>query len=443
MAIINGTNGPDILQGTAENDAINGLDGDDTLSGLGGNDVLDGGSGNDVLIGGLGQDTLTGGAGSDRFRFGAQYFGGSSARDPFSIQRLDSDASAIDSITDFTSGIDRLELVSPGISSNPALVRTAAGTLLFATVTDSFNHNFQFVIGVNGTIQGGDVFLGVGNDQNPSVDMVGDARADILIGGSGADRLFGGGGSDTLDGGAGNDQLFGDAGADVLTGGPGADRFAYRGASDSNATDGYDIITDFLSGTDTLDFSYLNGVQGIALVRSGGGTIVFASTPDGQVQVGVASAVQGTDLINPFGSAVSFGYDLVGESLAETLNGGSGNDHIFGMGGNDVIFGGAGDDILYGDSGADVLTGGAGSDTFAYRNIGDSTASGFDTITDFQVGLDKIDLRGVHTSAADKYGFAVSGTNTLLFYDAGGDGTNEMVILLSNVTTLKASDILF
>ena len=55
-------------------------------------------------------------------------------------------------------------------------------------------------------------------------------------------------------GGDGNDQLDGSGGADTLTGGNGADRFHYDLASDSLPT-ARDVITDFASGTDKLDFS--------------------------------------------------------------------------------------------------------------------------------------------------------------------------------------------
>ena len=64
----------------------------DTLIGGMGRDTLLGGSGDDSLAGGVGLDTLTGGAGSDTFRFGGN--------------------TETDRITDFASGIDRIELDS-------------------------------------------------------------------------------------------------------------------------------------------------------------------------------------------------------------------------------------------------------------------------------------------------------------------------------------------
>ncbi|WP_300075180.1 M10 family metallopeptidase C-terminal domain-containing protein, partial [uncultured Ruegeria sp.] len=49
--------------------------------------------------------------------------------------------------------------------------------------------------------------------------------------------------------------------------------------------------------------------------------------------------------------------------------------------------GGSGNDILTGGSGNDTLTGGSGSDTFVFKED-----SGKDTITDFNVDEDFIDL---------------------------------------------------
>ena len=60
---------------------------------------------------------------------------------------------------------------------------------------------------------------------------------------------------DTLNGAAGGDVLFGGGGADTLTGNGGADVFRYEGTTDywGNATGG-DSITDFVVGTDSMEF---------------------------------------------------------------------------------------------------------------------------------------------------------------------------------------------
>lgn len=70
---------------------------------------------------------------------------------------------------------------------------------------------------------------------------------------------------------------------------------------------------------------------------------------------------------------------VVGLSLVKKLDGQAGRDTLVGTGGDDVINGGLG---------ADTLSGGAGRDRFVYTSLRD----GVDTITDFQAGIDIIDL---------------------------------------------------
>ncbi|NEQ25034.1 MAG: type I secretion C-terminal target domain-containing protein, partial [Microcoleus sp. SIO2G3] len=91
---------------------------------------------------------------------------------------------------------------------------------------------------------------------------------------------------------------------------------------------------------------------------------------------------------------------LVTFSGKDLLNGRGANDYLEANGGRDVLLGGAGDDILLGGAsadrltggiGQDTLTGGAGRDRFLYTNVND----GRDTITDFTVGQDLLDLSGV------------------------------------------------
>jgi Ca2+-binding RTX toxin-like protein len=84
------------IVGNAGANLIRGGGGADTLRGLGGDDVLDGGSGQDYLIGGDGADT---------FRFAAAG---------------DSAAGAADTIADFVSGSDRIDLSLIDANANTA-----------------------------------------------------------------------------------------------------------------------------------------------------------------------------------------------------------------------------------------------------------------------------------------------------------------------------------
>ncbi|WP_395647711.1 FG-GAP-like repeat-containing protein [Terricaulis sp.] len=77
----------------------------------------------------------------------------------------------------------------------------------------------------------------------------------------------------------------------------------------------------------------------------------------------------------------------------------AGMDLIVGGAGGETLNGGADADALIGGGGADALTGGAGADVFVYRAATDSSAASFDTIADFETGVDRIDLTAIAPSA--------------------------------------------
>ena len=75
---------------------------------------------------------------------------------------------------------------------------------------------------------------------------------------------------------------------------------------------------------------------------------------------------------------------------ANDLTGTNGDDVLQGNGAANVLDGKGGDDILIDGKGEDRLTGGAGADLFVFEADGRR-----DIITDFQVGVDTIDLSGM------------------------------------------------
>ena len=78
------------------------------------------------------------------------------------------------------------------------------------------------------------------------------------------------------------------------------------------------------------------------------------------------------------------------ETLANTLNGGDGQDVLFGAGGFDTLNGDGGNDILVGGLGNDTLTGGAGVDTYRFAESGSAHR---DTILDYDIAdQEKLDL---------------------------------------------------
>ncbi|MBO9427805.1 hypothetical protein J7444_23910 [Labrenzia sp. R4_1] len=83
-------------------------------------------------------------------------------------------------------------------------------------------------------------------------------------------------------------------------------------------------------------------------------------------------------------------------SAQDTIDGGAGNDTIRGGLGDDTLDGGTGNDIIDGGADDDVMTGGEGEDTFVF-----GANSGIDRITDFEAGVDKLDITALDTTAAD------------------------------------------
>ena len=116
--------GADTLRGTAGTQTLNGDDGNDRLNGGAGNDTLIGGTGNDILTGGTGADLLQGGAGNDRLSGGAgkdtlvggagsDTMTGGGGADVFVFAPGDADGTTgPDRITDFTPGLDLLDLTA-------------------------------------------------------------------------------------------------------------------------------------------------------------------------------------------------------------------------------------------------------------------------------------------------------------------------------------------
>ena len=92
---------------------LSGTSGNDSLAGGAGNDTINGNSGNDTLYGGGGNDSLTGSGGQDTFVF------------------REAGAGNADSITDFATNWDRLQLDNAGMTALGADGRFAAGDARF------------------------------------------------------------------------------------------------------------------------------------------------------------------------------------------------------------------------------------------------------------------------------------------------------------------------
>ena len=220
-----------------------------------------------------------------------------------------------------------------------------------------------------------------------------------VIGGSGNDTLAGGNGNDTLEGGGGADSLFGGLGNDLLTGGAAP-------VGQLNQLFGGD-------GSDAASYA-------------GNGSTIYADLNSGGGHVGGVF----TDLLTGIenltgGSAADV---LVGDGLANTLNGGSGTT-------DDLLFGGAGNDVLIGGGHAvasfNQLWGGADIDTADYSA---------------ETGRVFVDLRAPAGHVNNGGGYILNDLMNSVENAIGGSGDDILVGTDTNANTLfggGGTDLLF
>jgi Ca2+-binding RTX toxin-like protein len=186
-----------------------------------------------------------------------------------------------------------------------------------------------------------------------------------LPGSLGNDTILGTAATDTIRAGAGHDLILGD-------GRDGPQPAIYPDPSGGPAPLGNDI--DAGGGNDTVQSGY-----GADTVHGGAGD----------------DLIQGWGVLadsTPYREAYARDADR-----GDVLHGDAGQDTIRAGGGNDQLDGGDGNDVLEGGTGADTLTGGAGADIFVFGAL-DARArlpvydTQGDVVTDFQDGVDRLDL---------------------------------------------------
>ncbi|WP_299938476.1 calcium-binding protein [uncultured Pelagimonas sp.] len=135
---LNGEDGDDWASGGTGNDLLLGRDGDDTMRGSHGDDRFYGGTGEDLLAGNLGADNINGGSGDDNLfggggndtligGSGADRLSGGDGADVFvfSSESHSPHGSDRDTITDFTHGVDQIDL--SGVMSGLTFVSSYSG----------------------------------------------------------------------------------------------------------------------------------------------------------------------------------------------------------------------------------------------------------------------------------------------------------------------------
>ena len=351
-------------------------DEEDIVLGAGGNDTLRGLGGNDRLNGGAGDDTLYGGEGNDQLNggLGADFMFGGAGNDSYVVDNAGDVVDETDGAGNDAGGIDSVS----------------------ASISFTLTGQARFV--ENLTLSGLADIDGEGNDFANRI--TGNAGANVLTGFGGNDRLNGGAGDDTLYGGEGNDQLNGGLGADFMFGGAGNDSYVVDNAGD--VVDETDGAGNDAGGIDSVSAS-------ISFTLTGQARFVENLTLSGLADI-----------------------DGEGNDFANRITGNAGSNMLNGGEGNDTLSGGAGMDRLIGGKGKDLLTGGADADAFVFD--GQSIGSGVDRITDFVVGVDRIEIVGAEFAN----GLATGELDSALFTTGtGAVGTEAQFIYNAATRTLS------
>ncbi len=479
-----GQNNDDTLDGGEGRDTLYGGDGDDVLLGGIGNDRSEGDADNDTLIDGAGNDTLIGGSGFDTADFslhttgvsvdlntnsglaggtyaGGVYAGATETNSLFGMENITGTAygdllvskTGSAGVVDAGAGRDRVitgntnDRVTGG-ADNDTILTGAGSDVIFngdgadvvngqagfdlldlsAATSDVYTDLNANTAQLGGTSSAGGVYSGATeiNTVFGVENLIGGGFNDILIAKTGSAAVIdGGGGNDQITGGIRNDFLTGGTGDDTVTGGAGSDRFFEGAGSDVNdGGSGFDTV--YYTGFATGVYVNLNtgvGLSGGAVV---GGVYLGATETDTLVDF---ESISGSDHDDILISDVVDYARIWGADGDDSLVGGNRRDRLYGEGDDDTLEAGGGNDDLNGGLGADVLTGDLGRDVFIFDNT-----DAVDTITDFEDGLDQIDLTFFGTGAV------------VAFTDNGGDAEmrvdGTLVAVLENeaVVNLTAAD---
>jgi Ca2+-binding RTX toxin-like protein len=253
----------------------------------------------------------------------------------------------------------------------------------------------------------------IGNWQSENID--GGGSNDILTGGGGMDYLDGNSGNDTVSGGDSHDALRGRAGSDYLLGGDGNDDLQDAGIAGADTLDGGAGSDEFLVdvGDKVVESLLDTGVDRITLRVTGAASYTMA---------------EGVELLQTSAAFDIGGQLLVGNSLANGIAAGAGNDSVYGMEGDDGLFGEAGNDYLNGGQGRDWLQGGSGIDTVE-GGIGDDIyiLEDFgDVVVEYaNAGVDEVRTSyAMHSLAANVENLSYWGNST--FFGQGNDLANKI-----------------
>jgi Ca2+-binding RTX toxin-like protein len=405
--------------------------------------IIEIGSSNDTITGSTGNDTINGGIGQDTADYSD--IGQAITLRPTGV------------LSKGTAGTDQLISVEQIVGA-----RGRANVIDASTATG--------IATINANLEAKSLVVNTGVSAFPTLNfgvtnfatVIGTVNNDTIAGDNGNNSLVGGSGNDNLNGGGGNDTIFGDLTSSITT-----PVFSYNNK--------FYTLSNAGSWTQAQ----------AQAVRLGGNLVT------------VNDAAENQFLVNTFGGAESLWIGLTdevtegafkwanGEALTYTNwypgepNNAGNEDYAefnFGSAGrwNDrpdvgksqrgIIEIGSSADTLVGGLGSDTLTGGLGNDIFRYTSAAESAAgvANRDTITDFQLGLDKLDLSAIDANpflsmdqafrflgssatftTSGQLRYQVSGANLFLYGNIDSNlATSELEIQLTGLASLSASNII-
>ncbi|MEM1380089.1 MAG: calcium-binding protein, partial [Pseudomonadota bacterium] len=266
--------------------------------------------------------------------------------------------------------------------------------------------------------------------------------ANVINGTNAGDLMMGGDDDDIISGGAGRDSISGGGGRDILNGGDGEDSLSdsLRDNNTFNGGAGIDVVT---IETEALLADTIITVSDSQILTDSFGTTQTMSNIEGIFVTAFSFDDRDIDITIDASAATlpTFLFALGGLNGANTLIGGSGSDTLAFFD-NVVATGNSGNDQF-----SATVGGGFGAVTTAEVTdfsaddvlVLDSAIIGFNPdFSTFTRPLIYIGT-GAFTGAAGEVRYSTSGTQTIVQYDATGNGVADGEITLSNgAFTLQA-----
>lgn len=209
-----------------------------------------------------------------------------------------------------------------------------------------------------------------------------------------------------------------------------------------NGDDGLDLLSAGVSGTYSQSFN--RDVSEVTIVKVIESNTKFSGdTLIGRLGEGTTYGSLENDKLKG-GKGDNYFYGSLGNDKIrgkkgdDILEGGPGNDDLRGGKGNDRLYGGDDDDILSGGRGNNWLAGGRGADRFIIDKL---RAGRIDTILDFEVGIDSVEIRGLGQRAGQNFFKDLIDTASGAQYTAQAGG--QLLFSGVSVAQLAATDNIF